>query len=79
MARVFDFDEGGKAVSDECEGLFLKTMELSNQMISLVQEGQLKCEHDSCFLLYGIILDAAFKINLKTKEWLEEAKAGIEE
>ena len=39
-----------------------KVLELARQLIIVADQGELDCEDDGCYVLYGIIRDCAYKI-----------------
>ena len=54
-----------------CRKYLLDTMKLSDQLIKLTNEAQSECNDDRCMVLFGIILDSAFKIRLEAEIRLE--------
>lgn len=60
-----------------CDQNLIETLKLTEQMIALATKGYEEREDDSCAILYGILLDAAFKIQeLAEKEKLAHMKKG---
>jgi len=44
---------------------------LLRELISLAEQGLGNCDEEECILLYGLILDAAFKLKIQTAQRLE--------
>jgi len=60
-----------------CDQNIKKTIELANQLISLAAKGDSDREDTGCGVLYGIMLDSAYKIRrLAEDEKKEHIKKG---
>lgn len=60
-----------------CDQNLVETLKIAEQMILLATKGYEEREDDSCGILYGVLLDAAFKIQeLAEKEKLAHIKKG---
>ena len=49
-------------VAMRCRALISLIMELSGELISLANEGAMKCDDDQCLILYGLVHDSACRI-----------------
>ncbi len=45
-----------------CDGSIKKTLKIVEDMISLAEQGDADREDDGCGILYGVLLDSAYKI-----------------
>jgi hypothetical protein len=45
-----------------CDKNIQKTLDLTNKMIDLANQGVADREDDACAILYGVLLDSAYKI-----------------
>ncbi len=45
-----------------CDENIKNTLKLANKMISLAEEGNVDIEDNGCGILYGVLLDSAYKI-----------------
>jgi hypothetical protein len=60
-----------------CDQNIKKTIEIANQMISLATQGDADREDAGCGVLYGIMLDSAYRIRkLAEAEKQEHIKKG---
>ena len=51
-----------------CDYNIKKTLELVEEMLKLANQGDADREDDGCGVLYGILLDSAYKIRKKAEE-----------
>jgi len=51
-----------------CDNNIRKTLELVEDMLQLADKGDADREDDGCGVLYGILLDSAYKIRKKAEE-----------
>ncbi len=60
-----------------CDQNIKKTIEIANQLISLATQGDAEREDSGCGVLYGIMLDSAYRIRkLAEEEKQEHIKKG---
>lgn len=45
-----------------CDENIKNTLKLANKMICLAEEGNLDIEDNGCGILYGVLLDSAYKV-----------------
>lgn len=51
-----------------CNDIIRRTLELTNRMIEIADEGDMVREDSGCGVLYGIVRDAAYKIKKLAEE-----------
>lgn len=51
-----------------CDKNILRTLELTQQMISLAEQGDADREDTGCGILYGVLRDAAYKVRRLAEE-----------
>ncbi|MEW6078420.1 MAG: hypothetical protein AB1724_11455 [Thermodesulfobacteriota bacterium] len=60
-----------------CDQNIQQTIEIANQMIALAEKGDADREDSGCGVLYGVMLDSAYRIRaLAEKEKREHIKKG---
>lgn len=52
-------------------------MELTEQMMQVADQGETICRDDSCFLIYGLIRDCAYKIRRTIGETSRKSGRGF--
>lgn len=58
-----------------CDQNLQKTLELTNEMIKLANQGDIDREDVGCGILYGIVRDSGYKIRKLVLEEMEKHKA----
>jgi len=63
-----EYPSGSKMTSKRCDQNIRETLVLAEKMIDLASKGDVEREDVSCGILYGVILDAAYKIKKLAEE-----------
>jgi hypothetical protein len=61
-----------------CRKYCLEAIQLADMLIQLARNGNESCEHDSCLVLFGIILDTGSRIRREAEKRLGEID-GVED
>jgi hypothetical protein len=59
-----------------CRKYCLEAIHLADMLIKLARKGNDSCEHDSCLVLFGIILDTGSRIRREAEKRLGEIDGG---
>ena len=58
-------------MASKYQKFFLEAIDLSDKLIKLAHDANASCDDDRCLLVFGIILDSAFRIRLEANKMLK--------
>ena len=61
-------------MTSSCRKYCLEAIQLSDKLIKLSYDGNAGCDDDRCLVLFGIILDSAYKVRQEAEKRLKTLK-----